>query len=293
MTDISTLGFIGTGVMGGRMCRNLASRSGLPVVAHDADPGKVTALADAGIAGAASVAEVMRAADLVFLCLPGEREVRAVAIGEDGVVAHARTGQTVVDMTTATARVDRELAGRLAGKGADFADAPVARGVPAAEDGTLSIMVGGPLAVFERIEPYLACMGDDLTHCGDVGCGQVVKLMNNMVLFQNVSALAEALAIGRRAGVDGRLLFETLARGSADSFALRKHGLQYMVEGDFPSGVFSTSYSLKDLRYALELAEEHGVDAQGARLVERRFVEAIGSGLGERYNPVIYKLLDP
>ena len=292
MADINKLGYIGVGVMGGRMCRNLAAKSGKPIIAYDVVMNKVAALAEVGVEAAGSIADVMREADLVFMCLPGEPQVRSVCLDADGVLAHARAGQTVVDMTTATANIARRLLSEFTKKGVDFADAPVARGVSSAQDGTLSIMVGGSEAIFARIKPYLACMGTDITHCGEVGTGQVVKLMNNMVVFQNVSALAEALAIGTRAGVDGQLLFETLSRGSADSFALRKHGMQYMVKGDFPTDVFPTTYSLKDLRYALQLAQEGNIDAKGAKLVEQRLLEAIDAGYGDRYCPVIYKLLD-
>jgi 3-hydroxyisobutyrate dehydrogenase len=292
MAEINSLGFIGVGVMGGRMCRNLALKSGKPILAHDIDMDKVAALADVGVEAARSIADVVRQTDLVFLCLPGEPQVRDVCLGDGGVLSHVRTGQTVVDMTTATAHIARELLAAFNKKSVDFADAPVARGVSSAADGTLSIMVGGSEAIFTRIKPYLACMGTDITHCGDVGTGQVVKLMNNMVVFQNVSALAEALAIGTRAGVNGDLLFETLSRGSADSFVLRKHGMQYMVKGEFPDNVFPTTYSLKDLRYALQLAAECHVDAKGAKLVEQRLLEAIDAGYGDLYCPVIYKLLE-
>jgi 3-hydroxyisobutyrate dehydrogenase-like beta-hydroxyacid dehydrogenase len=292
MAEIHMLGFIGVGVMGGRMCRNLAAKSGKQVIAHDVDMDKVAALADAGVNAAAPVADVVQKTDLIFMCLPGEPQVRDVCLGEDGILTHARAGQTVVDMTTATAHIARHLCAKFADKSVDFADAPVARGVSSAEDGTLSIMVGGSGEVLARIKPYLACMGTDITHCGDVGTGQVMKLMNNMIVFQNVSALAEALAIGSRAGVDGALLFETLSRGSADSFALRKHGMQYMVKGEFPDNLFPVTYSLKDLRYALQLAEEYNVDAKGAKLVEQRFLEAIDKGYENLYNPVIYKLLN-
>jgi hypothetical protein len=274
------------------MCRNLAAKSGKRVIAHDADMDKVVTLADAGVQAATSIAGVVQEADLIFMCLPGEPQVREVCLGDGGVLTHVRAGQTVVDMTTATASIARQLHAQFADKSVDFADAPVARGVSSAEDGTLSIMVGASEAVFARIKPYLACMGTDITHCGDVGTGQVLKLMNNMVVFQNVSALAEALAIGTRAGIDGTLLFETLSRGSADSFVLRKHGMQYMVKGIFPDTVFPITYALKDLRYALQLARECHVDAKGAALVEQRLLEAIDAGYGNLYTPAIYKLLD-
>ncbi len=289
MTEISCLGFIGLGVMGGRMCRNLAEKSGLPVLAYDIDGDKATALATAGVDSAASVAQVMARADIVFLCLPGEPQVQAVADG--GLLDGARAGQTVVDMTTATVKVDRDLARALQAKGADFADAPVARGVPSAEDGTLAITVGAADEIFQRIEPYLACMGTEISHCGGIGTGQVMKLMNNMLVFETVSALSEAMAIATRAGVARERVFEILARGSADSFVMRRHG-SYMASGDYPDDMFPTTYSLKDMRYVLALAEEMGVDAAGAKLVTGRFEAAIEQGLGDYYSPVIYKLFE-
>lgn len=292
MADIKKIGFIGTGVMGGRMCRNLATKCGLPVIAFDLDPDKVAALDNAGVEAAPTIEALVSVSDLVIMCLPGEPQVRAVMFDDGGVLEYVRAGQTVVDMTTATADVAREAAEKLAAKSVDFADAPIARGVSSAEDGTLSIMVGGSAEVFERIKPAMSCMGTEITHCGGVGTGMVMKLMNNFIVFLNTSALAEALLIGRRAGVDGELLFETLSRGSADSFVLRKHGMQYMVKNDFPDDVFPVTYSLKDLSYALKLAEETGVNAESAKVVEKRFKDAIEAGYGKLYGPVLYKLLD-
>ena len=273
------------------MCRNLARRSGRPVVGFDIVPDRVAECTGAGVDAGASVGDVVTRADIVFMCLPGESQVRAVCFGPSGLLEHARAGQTIVDMTTATPDVDREVAAALAAKGAEFADAPVARGVPAAENGSLAITVGASEEVLERIEPFLRCMGAEISHCGGIGNGQVMKLMNNMLVFQTVSALAEAMAIATRAGVDRSKVFEILARGSADSYVLRKHGA-HMTSGDYPDDQFPTTYSLKDLGYALDLAECTGVDARGAKLVEERFVEAIDRGYGHLYSPVIYRLLE-
>ena len=168
----STLGFVGLGVMGGRMCRNLARRSGRPVVGFDIVPDRVAECTGAGVDAGASVGDVVARADIVFMCLPGEPQVRAVCFEPDGLLEHARAGQTMVDMTTATPVVDREVAAALAAKGADFADAPVARGVPAAENGTLAITVGASEEVLRRIEPYLRCMGEEVSHCGGIGNGR-------------------------------------------------------------------------------------------------------------------------
>lgn len=288
---MTTLGYIGLGVMGGRMAANLARGSGCTVLGHDIDPARVAARAAAGVQAVAGVAELMQHADVVFICVPGEPELRELCFGEPALLAHARRGQTVVDMTTATVAVDREVAAALAERGADFADAPVARGVPAAENGTLAIMVGASDAVFARIRPYLACMGGEISHCGEVGTGQVVKLMNNMLVFQSISALCEAMAIGTRAGVARERLFDILSRGSADSYVLRKHGT-HMTSGEYPDDQFPSTYSLKDLRYALDLAAQTGVDAAGARLTEQRLMAVVERGLGQYYAPVMYRLFE-
>ena len=292
MTNIPTLGFIGLGTMGGPMCRNLIDRSHHATVVYDIDSSKVSSLVALGARGGNSIAEVVACSDIVFLCLPGEPELREVAFGEQGVLDSVRAGRTIVDMTTATVAVARELGTELAYRDVNFADAPVAKGVPSAVDGTLSIMVRAGDDVFARIEPLLRCMGTEVNHCGVIGSGQVVKLMNNMLLFQTVSALAETLAIGTRAGVDGETLFDILSKGSADSFALRRHG-KYMARSEYPDNLFSSQYSLKDLTYALQLADQVGVDAQGAKLVAGRLQEVIERGFGDRYSPVIYKLFEP
>ena len=288
---IERLGYIGLGVMGSRMARNLARKSGLPVTGYDVDPAKAESLRQDGVTPATSVQEVVEAADVVFVCVPGEQQVREVCLGEGGIIQFVRPGRTVVDMTTAGPRVDREVAEALAAKGVDFADAPVAKGVPAAQDGTLAITVGGSDEVVERIRPFLACMGTDISHCGPTGTGQVMKLMNNMIVTENVSALAEAMAIATRAGVDRARVFEILQHGSAGSFAMLRHG-SFMTTGDYPDNVFPSRYSLKDVNYALDLASEVGVDAKGAELAKARLEQIVARGLGEYYAPVMYKLFE-
>jgi 3-hydroxyisobutyrate dehydrogenase-like beta-hydroxyacid dehydrogenase len=245
-----------------------------------------------GAAAAASAAELVAASDIVFLSLPSGAHLKTICEGEQGILALARAGQTIVDLGTSPVGLVRDLARRFADKGASFADAPVARTREAAQKGTLSVMVGGDHATFARIEPLLRCIATDITHCGGVGAGQVVKLMNNMVLFQTVNALAEALAVGRRAGVDAALLFDTLSKGSADSFALRNHGMKAMLPGNFPERAFSAEYALKDLSYALELASDAGLRLRGAELVGQVLRETIESGYGAAYFPALVKVVD-
>jgi 3-hydroxyisobutyrate dehydrogenase len=288
---ISTIGFIGLGVMGEAMCRNLAQKGSWKVVAFDQKMEPLERLRGDGVGVATSLRGLAQAADVIILCLPGGREVEIVTLGASGLVSMMRPGQTLIDMSTAPPALMRKIAAELTAKGADFADAPIARTRRAAVDGTLSIMVGGPPEIFARIKPILDVMGNEITHCGDVGAGQVVKLMNNMVLFETTMALAEAISIAEANGVDGKLLFETMSKGSADSFALRNHGMKHMLPEDYPEGAFSVRYAQKDLSYARDLAKAAGIKARGADLVATLFDEAIASGDGDRYTPVIRKLM--
>ena len=287
-----TVGFIGLGVMGGPMCRNLAKKSGRTVVGFDLRPDAVAALADAGVQPATSIADVMQRCDIVFLSLPGEREVRAVCTGDDGVFANARPGTTVVDTSTTLVSTTREVGARAAELGIDFLDAPVTRTREAAVAGTLAIMVGGSDAGFARIEPLLHCMGTDVTHCGAVGSGEVCKIVNNMLNIMNNLALAEALTIGRRAGVDDTVLLGAVSKGSGDSFVLRQHGMKFMVPRNFPEKAFPTTYALKDLGYALALAEDNDVDAQALRLAIARYEESKAAGNADTYFPAVIRLID-
>lgn len=291
MAAIKTLGFIGLGVMGEPMCENLARKSQRPVFATDLRRMPLKGLEAAGVSACGSVAEVAESADLIFLSLPGGKEVEEVCGAIIG--CSRRRVAAIADCSTSPVGLTRELASRSGAAGIAYADAPVARTREAAQKGTLSIMVGATAELFQRIRPFLDCMGSEATHCGPVGCGQVVKLLNNMILFEIGSALAEALAIGRRSGVDERLLFETLSKGSCDSFALRNHGMKAMLPRRFPEDAFGTDYARKDLAYALELAREAGVTAEGAQVAQRRLDAASARGFGRNYWPVILSVVDP
>jgi 3-hydroxyisobutyrate dehydrogenase-like beta-hydroxyacid dehydrogenase len=292
-TDARTaLAFVGLGVMGEPMCRHLAHKSGRAVRAFDTQPEALQRLAAHGVQAAASVADAVRGADVVFLSLPSGEVVHEVAHARDGLLASTHHGQTVVDLGTSPVDTTRALAAEFARRGAVWVDAPVARTRAAAEAGQLSVMVGAEPEVFERLRPLIAAFGSDIARCGPVGCGQVVKILNNMVLFETVVAISEAKAIGERAGVDAALLFDTLSKGSADSFALRNHGMKAVLPGAFPERAFSVRYARKDLLYALRLAEATGVDARGAHTVDAWFRAAIDAGFGEHYHPVISRLID-
>jgi 3-hydroxyisobutyrate dehydrogenase len=284
------IGFIGLGVMGEPICRNLVKKSGARVVAFDLSPKPLARLKADGADVATSVVQVIGSSEVLFLCLPSAKHVRAVFEG-DGILKNIRKEQIVVDLGTSSVSQTRDFAKQLLAKGASWADAPIARTRQAAQDGTLSVMVGTTPELYAGIEPLIRCFATDVTLCGGTGAGQVTKILNNMVLFETVNALAEAVAVAKCNGVDPALLLDTLSKGSADSFALRNHGIKAIVPGNFPERAFSTEYALKDLSYALELAADAGIKIRGAELVGQVLQEAIDAGSGDAYFPVIAKHL--
>ncbi|QTL03399.1 NAD(P)-dependent oxidoreductase [Aquabacter sp. L1I39] len=286
-----SVGFIGLGVMGEPMCRNLAQKSGRPVIGFDRADAPLERLAAFGVTRAESLAALAASCDVILMALPSGAHVEAVTLGENGLLAGARPGQVIVDLGTSPVELTRDIAARFAEKGAIYADAPIARTRQAAEEGTLSIMVGADEETFAAIRPLLATFASDITHCGPVGAGQIVKILNNMVLVETVVALSEAIATAKRAGVDGKLLFETLMKGSADSFALRNHGMKAVVPDTFPERAFSTSYARKDISYALSLAGSVGLKLEGAELADRLLARTQEAGFADLYWPVVSRII--
>lgn len=283
------LGFIGLGVMGEPICGNLARKSEGRVLAFDLDPARAAGLFGDGVDPAETALEVIERARLVFLSLPSGAVVEKLMI-DGGLVERLRPGQIVVDLGTSAVDITRRIAALVEAKGAHWADAPVARTRQAAREGKLAVMVGGEADLFETIREPISTFATDITYCGGVGTGQVVKILNNTVLFQNVVALSEARTLGRRAGVAPEVLFDALSKGSADSFALRNHGMKAILPGAFPEGAFPVTYAQKDLRYALDLAAQTGVETRSAAYVDEVFDAAIAAGEGAAYWPVIAKL---
>jgi len=283
------IGFIGLGAMGEPICRNLATRSGEAVLAYDLHSAPLERLSADGVGAAASVQEVAERCNMVFLSLPGVQEVKTVCAGP--LMLHLHAGSYVVDLSTVSVALTQELHSRFGARGVYFADAPVARTRAAAEKGTLSVMVGSTEPVFQRIRPMLAHIGTEITHCGGPGAGQATKLINNMVLFQNVVALAEALVLARKAGLSATRVFDTLMKGSADSFALRHHGVGAMLPEEFPERAFSVDYAMKDLEYVLEFARQAKAELKGARLAMEALERAVEAGNRSKYFPVLVKTI--
>ncbi len=290
------VGFIGLGVMGEPMCRHIVQKKAGGLVREvwgfDLNAEPVARLTERGLKAASSAGEAAERADLVLVSLPGDDQLEALCEGPDGLLNHIRPGQTVVDLGTSSLGLTRALEIKFAARGAAYADAPVARTRAAAEAGTLAVLVGGEEAVFKTIRPVLACFAEEVIHCGAIGAGQVVKQMNNMVLFQTVTALAEALSIARKSGVVAETLFDAMGKGSANSFALQNHGANALLPDRFPKQAFSTAYALKDLTYAIELAQEAGVATPGAKATRGLFEQAIEAGYGDDYFPTVIKMLE-
>lgn len=289
MASELTLGFIGLGVMGGPMCQNMARKHSGRVLAFDLSAEALAAVAEAGAEPVASVEALAAEADMIFMSLPGGPQVEAVSAL---VGAHARHGAVVVDLSTTEVEVARKVAAALAPKGIAFADAPVARTREAAQKGALAIMVGAAPEVFARIRPMLDYVATDITHGGDVGAGQVLKLVNNMLVFSHTAALAEMMVLGERAGVSAEALLDAVSKGSGDSFVLRNHGRKAMAPRDFPAKSFSPAYVIKDIDCVFALAKGEGVALPAAEAVRRYYAAAVEHGMGERYFPCVVELVE-
>jgi 3-hydroxyisobutyrate dehydrogenase-like beta-hydroxyacid dehydrogenase len=291
-TSVPVIGFVGLGVMGGPMCRNVALKHRGEVIAFDLDSAAFAALDGTEARRAKTLAEVAQQADIVLLSLPGSRQVEEVCLGPQGLASHSPLPSVIVDLSTTTVAVARAVAEQLSAKGVAFADAPVARTREAAQRGELSIMVGADEAVHARIEPMLRYMGSDVTRCGGVGCGQVVKLINNALVFENTVAIAEMMVLSERAGVPPTVLLDAVAKGSGDSFVLRNHARKAMLPRQFPEKSFPPEYVLKDIGYILELAAQVGVSAHVTQLAQRYYAAAASNGWSGRYYPAVIEVVD-
>lgn len=288
----SVIGFVGLGVMGGAMCRNMAVKHPGEIIAFDTNEQAFDALKQTKVRRASTLAELASQADVVFLSLPGGPQVDAVCLGENGLLAATKVPQAIVDLSTTTVAIARKVGQALATRGVAFADAPVARTREAAQRGELSVMVGATKDLYDQIEPLLHYIGTDVTHCGEIGCGQVVKLVNNAMVAETTVALAEMIVLGERAGVKAETLLDAVSKGSGDSFVLRNHGRKAMMVRNFPEKSFPPEYVMKDLSYVLELAREQGLDARVTKLAHRYFQATAENGWSGRYFPAVIEIID-
>ncbi len=269
------VGFIGLGIMGKPMARNLI-KAGYPLVVYSRSRGPVDELAAAGAKAVGSPRAVAEQSDIVITMVPDSPDVQQVVLGKDGVLEGLRRGSVLVDMSTISPIVSRELAAAVEAKGAHMLDAPVSGGEKGAIEGTLSIMVGGPAEVFGRIRPLFAALGKNIVHIGAHGAGQVTKACNQIVVALTIQAVSEALVLATKAGVDPAKVREALLGGFAQSRILDLHGLR-MLDRNFVPG-FKVRLHQKDLNIALGTGRAVGVPLPGTAVVQEAFTALTGLG---------------
>jgi 3-hydroxyisobutyrate dehydrogenase len=275
MPDIKHVGFIGLGIMGRPMARNLLKAGFELTVWNRSRPG-IEALVAEGAAEADNPREVAESSDVVVTIVGYAEDVEQVALGTNGIIEGAHDGLVHIDMSTISPDVTRRVGARLAERGIAMIDAPVSGGEHGAIDGTLSVMAGGDGDTFERCRPLFETMGKKIVHCGPSGSGQVVKLCNQVVVGLNNLAVCEALILCTKAGVDTRRMLEAIGAGAANSWAVQNLAPK-MLARDFRAG-FKVEHQSKDLRYALDAAHANHASLPGTALVRELFaaVEADG-----------------
>jgi 2-hydroxy-3-oxopropionate reductase len=284
MTDM--LGFIGLGLMGKPMARNLL-KAGYPLVVHNRSQGAVEELVKDGARRAATPAEVARHATRIITMVPDSPDVERVLEGPDGVFSALQPGSVLIDMSSIAPGVARRLADRAVALGAVMLDAPVSGGDIGAIQGTLSIMVGGDPTAFAAVRPILEVMGnpEKVVHIGPAGAGQLCKLCNQMVIGGTLVVVAEALALARKAGVDAAKVREALLGGFAQSRVLEVHG-ERALKGTFKPG-FKTHLYAKDMRNVVSTLAEHQTPAPVTAVVQQLLHATMAAGRGEDDNSIM------
>lgn len=278
------IGFIGIGLMGHGMAKNLVAK-GFPLafMVHR-DRSRTADLVAAGAKEAKTPADLARASDIVILCVTGSPQVEDNVFGAEGLLGAAHPGLTVIDTSTAEPGSTSKIREALAAKGTTFVDAPLARTPKEAEEGRLNTMVGADDATFARLKPVFAAYCENIFHVGPPGAGHTLKLVNNFMALSIVASIAEAFAVAAKAGVKLDKLFEVVSQGAANSTIFQMMG-GGAVAGDFARMKFSIQNAAKDLRYYTHLAESLPIASFLGESVHQSFELAVGLGLGERMVP--------
>ncbi len=291
MTSLNkiTVGFIGLGLMGKPMARNL-QKAGAEMVIYNRTQAVAAEMAKEGMSSATSPLEVVDRADIVILMLADTPAVDAVLLGEFGVIEGVNENTLVIDMGTTRATEAKRFAEMVAARGGQMVDAPVSGGEIGAVDGKLTIMAGGDDGAIKRAQPLFDVMGAKTTHVGPAGSGQVAKAANQVIVGLSIGAVSEALALAKHMGVDPARVREALQGGFADSRILEVHG-QRMIEGSFKPGGRCTTQR-KDMDQALTLAAGIGLKLPATALSRDLYDEAIEKGLGDLDHSGLFKLID-
>lgn len=248
------IGFIGLGNMGGRMTQCIV-RGGREVVGFDVKKENISA---AGATVATSVAAVIDASDIVLLSLPNTRVVEAVVFGDDGLLAHARTDQVIIDLSTSSPASTRKIRALLAEKGAEYLDAGISGGAAAADKGALTLMVGGELDALDRVREVLQYFASDIFFVGESGAGHTAKILNNFLNAIALAATAEAMVAGKKAGIDLEVLLEVFNKSSGINFATMNR-FPRIIKGDYLKGGLTNTLMMKDVTLYVDLLSQLGV----------------------------------
>jgi 3-hydroxyisobutyrate dehydrogenase-like beta-hydroxyacid dehydrogenase len=279
------IGFIGLGLMGHGIAKNLVTKGYPLTVRAHRNRKPLEDLVAAGAIEAATDADVARASDIVFLCVTGTPQVEAVVYGSTGLLSAAREGQIVVDTSTAEPASSAVIRMDFGAKRAEFVDAPLARTPKEAEEGRLNIMVGAEDAVFERLKPVLAAFCENIIHAGPPGHGHTLKLINNFLAMSIAATTAEAMATAAKAGLSLQKLHEVVSAGAVNSGIFQLIVGRILAEGDLSGLKFTLVNAMKDLRYYTHLAESLPTSAVMGEAVHQSLVQANLLGFGERYVP--------
>jgi 2-hydroxy-3-oxopropionate reductase len=287
---METIGFIGLGLMGRPMAKNLM-KAGYSLVVHSRSEGPINELVSAGAARASSSADIARRASRIITMVPDSPDVELVLDGPNGVFSALQRGTIIIDMSSIAPGVARRLALRARTLGGSMLDAPVSGGDIGAVAGTLSIMVGGDAESFATVKPILDVMGnpEKVVRIGESGAGQLCKLCNQMVIGGTLVAVAEALALARKSGVDAGKVREALLGGFAASRVLEVHG-ERALKGTYTPG-FKTHLYAKDMRNVIATLAEHDSPAPVAAVVQQLLHATMAAGYGEEDNSVMAKIM--
>ena len=284
-----TIGFIGLGVMGKPMARNLL-KAGYPLVVHNRSREPVEELAAEGAGPAFSPAEVASRSQVIITMLPDSPDVELVALGEGGIIEGVSEGDVYVDMSTIAPPVAVKVAQAMAEKGARCLDAPVSGGDVGAQQGALSIMVGGDEDVFDEVLPILEVMGGTIVHCGPSGAGQTVKACNQVQVALNLIGMAEALVLGTKAGVDPAIVVKVLSGGFAQSRVMDVRGPR-IIKRIFEPG-FRSRLHYKDLNIVRETARAYGISLPASALAHELFGAMQAQGWGDLDHSAVMRVIE-
>jgi 2-hydroxy-3-oxopropionate reductase len=289
MPEEPTVGFIGLGIMGGPMALNLL-HAGYPLVVHNRTRGREEPLVSEGASAADSPRALAAASDVVITMLPDSPDVEAVYFGDDGVLAGARSGQLLIDMSSIAPSVARQVASAASEVGAQALDAPVSGGDVGAREGTLSIMVGGPEDAFDRARPLFDVLGKTIVRLGDAGAGQTAKACNQILVAVTIEAVSEALVLASKAGVDPERLIEVLSGGLAGNKVMEVRRRNFL-EHDFTPG-FKVELHHKDLGIALRTARELNVFLPTTAIVDQMLSALLAAGDGGLDHSALLKVIE-